>query len=336
MNGNNLVELINSAESSFKEIAERHNLVTWKAEARFALQAVQKNTALQTCVPNTIKGAIINVAACGLTLNPADQYAFLVPEYNKDSGQKECHLRISYRGMIKGATDTGALSWVKAEVVKEGEPFEYRGFNKPPEHIIPEPFNRKSKLTIGAYCVAQTPSGAYLVDIIDAEGLNQIQMCAKTQNVWKQWPDEMAKKAIIKRAAKQWPKCEQSSRLHKMIEVINDVEGGYEEKSDNFFEKRGWEPPTDDPIDINNVNNAETEFRRLLDADLDEDYKALKIQEVRNTLNWNEYCQVLDRFGQEKLRDRPKMNKKTAINQYIDHVPESNMCDAAQQFFNNL
>lgn len=39
------------------------------------------------------------------------------------------------------------------------------------------------------------------------------------------WPMEMAKKAIIKRAAKQWPRSEGSSVLHKTIEVINDAEG---------------------------------------------------------------------------------------------------------------
>ena len=318
MTGKTIAEVINSAEPHFKEIAERENLVAWKAEARFALQAVQKNTALQTCVPETIRGAIINVAACGLTLNPADAYAYLVPEYNKNTKQKECQLRISYRGMIKGATDTGAISWVKAEVVKEGEEFEYNGVSEPPIHRIKDPFNRKNKQTIGAYCVAQTTSGAYLVDIIDAAGLNQIQSCAKTQTVWTTWPDEMAKKAIIKRAAKQWPKTKDSSRLHKMIEIINDVEGGYDEPEEqNFFTKRGWSQIDNKPMDIDVINKAEIRFRELLDADVEENACAIAMKEIESTLSKDELMETLSRFGQEKLPDNPRKNKKTAINEYL-------------------
>lgn len=313
-----VVDVINSAEQHFKEIAERDNLVLWKAEARFALQAVQKNTALQTCVPETIRGAIINVAACGLTLNPADGYAYLVPEYNKNTNQKECQLRISFRGMIKGATDTGAIAWVKAEVVKEGEDFEYNGVSEPPVHRIADPFNRKGKLTIGAYCIAQTHTGAYLVDIIDAEGLNQIQSCAKTQNVWKQWPDEMAKKAIIKRAAKQWPKVEDSSRLHKMIEVINDVEGGFDEPEEQtFFTKRGWDQIDNKPMDVDAINKAEIRFRELLDADIEDGPCATAMQEVEATLSRDELVEAMSRFGQEKLPDNNRKNKKTAIKEYL-------------------
>lgn len=309
MTGNSMVELIHSAEEHFSEIAKKDNLVIWKAEARFALQAVQKNTALQTCVPETIRGAIINVASCGLTLNPADGYAYLVPEYNKSTNQKECQLRISFRGMIKGATDTGAIAWVKAEVVKEGEEFEYNGVSEAPIHRISDPFNRKGKLTIGAYCVAQTHTGAYLVDIIDAEGLNQIQMCAKTQNVWKQWPDEMAKKAIIKRAAKQWPKVEASSRLHKMIEVINDVEGGFEPPERPLIDNK--------PIDVDKVNKAEIRLRELIDADIEDNACAQAIQEVTSELSNDELIEIWRRFGSEKLTDNPRKNKKTAIREYM-------------------
>jgi len=309
MTGNNLVDLIQSAETPFREIAEKDNLVAWKAEARFALQAVTKNTALQTCVPNTIKGAIINVAACGLTLNPADAYAFLVPEYNKDTNQKECQLRISARGMIKGATDTGAIAWVKAEVVKEGETFVYKGVSEPPQHEINEPFARHQKLTIGAYCVAQTPTGAYLVDIIDNNELNLIQSCAKTQKVWSKWPDEMAKKAIIKRAAKQWPKVEASSRLHRMIDIVNDTEGGFEPPERELIGT--------DPIDVDKVNKAEIRYRELLEEDVEEDACAKAMQEINAGLSNDERIEIHNRFGQEKLPDNPRKNKRSAIKEYL-------------------
>ena len=310
-----IVEVINSLEDNFKEIAEKHNLVTWKAEARFALQAVQKNTSLQTCTIPSIKASIINVAACGLTLNPADAYAFLVPEFNKDTNQKECQLRISARGMIKGATSTGAVSWVKAEVVKEGEEFIYKGVSSLPDHTINDPFNRKKKATIGAYCVARTPSGDYLVDIIDAEELCQVQACAKTQKVWTTWPDEMAKKAIIKRAAKQWPKVEESSRLHKMIEIVNDVEGGFDLPEKPMMDNK--------PIDVDRVNKAEIRLRELIDEDIEEDDRTKAIQEVTSELSNDELMEIWNRFGSEKLTDNPRKNKRTAIREYMEMKVEA-------------
>lgn len=219
-------ELVKEVMPQFNKIAVREKKVDWQAESQFAIQAIQKNKYLAECVPYTVQNAIINVAAVGLTLNPADGYAYLVPEYNKDLGHKECQLRISFKGLVKVATDTGAIAWVKAEVVKENDTFTYKGINELPEHIM-TPFGDRGA-TVGVYCVAKTNEGEYLVDTISKAEIDQIRACAKFDAVWSQWYDEMAKKAVIKRASKQWPKTTSSDRLHKTIEVINEVEGSNE------------------------------------------------------------------------------------------------------------
>lgn len=213
-------ELVNEVMPQFNAIAEHEKLVIWKAESQFALQAITKSTQLQQCNPNTVQNAIINVAAVGLTLNPADAYAYLVPR------KGECTLVISFKGLIKVATDAGGISWVKAEIVKENDTFTYRGISEPPEHIVHTPFNQTERgKTIGTFCVAKTKDGDYLVDLIDIDEINKIKACASTQVVWNQWPEEMAKKSVIKRASKQWPRTAESSRLHKAVDVINETEG---------------------------------------------------------------------------------------------------------------
>ena len=206
----------------FERIARQNQLVTWEKESHFAMQAIKKNPSLYECAVDTIQSSIINVAAIGLTLNPADQYAYLVPEYNKATKQKECQLRISFKGLVKVATETGAILWVKADVVKQNDDFEYRGMTEMPIHRM-NPFGDRGD-TIGVYCVAKTHD-VYLVDMISIDELKKIRACAKTDAIWSQWPDEMAKKACIKRASKQWPKTEMSSRLHHAIDVVNQVEG---------------------------------------------------------------------------------------------------------------
>lgn len=208
---------------SFQRIAESRKKVRWAEESQYALQAVKSNPKLLKCDVTTIQDAIINVASVGLSLNPASGHCYLVPEYNKQAKVVACQLRVSFKGLIKLATDSGSISWVKADVVKEKDTFEHRGFNEIPLHHM-KPFEDRGA-TVGAYCVAKTTAGEILVDVISAEQLSRIKGSAKTQFVWDNWPDEMAKKAIIKRAAKQWPPGPHARQLDEAIAVINKSEG---------------------------------------------------------------------------------------------------------------
>lgn len=216
--------LVAQAQPQFERIAGQNQLVRWQEESQFAMQAIQKNPKLAECAPVTIQDAVINVAAVGLTLNPADGYAYLVPEYHKQNRRNECQLRVSFKGLVKIATDTGVIKWVKAEVVKANDTFEYRGVSETPVHRM-DPFATDRGETVGVYCVAMTHDGVPLVDTINRAELDLIRQCAKSDNVWANWFDEMAKKAVIKRAAKQWPKSKESSTLHNAVEIINETEG---------------------------------------------------------------------------------------------------------------
>ncbi len=207
----------------FQRVAQKRQKVRWAEESQYALQCCKSNPALQACDPTTLQYAIINVAAVGLSLNPASGHAYLVPEFHKGSKRNTCCLRVSFRGLIKLATDSGSISWVKADVVKANDTFEYHGINNIPIHHM-DPFRDRGE-TIGAYCIAKTASGDILTDVINREQLERIRNCAKTQNVWDNWFDEMAKKAIIKRAAKQWPPGKESEHLDEAIKIINEAEG---------------------------------------------------------------------------------------------------------------
>lgn len=210
-------QVIEAVAPKFKEIANSQQLVTWAEESQFAIQALQKNESLAKCSAYTVQNAVINVAAIGLTLNPALGYAYLVPE----SG--ECNLKVSFKGLIKIATDSGSILWVKAEIVKEEDSFEYMGVCTPPNHKM-NPFKDRGK-TVGVYCVAKTHQGDFLVDYMAMDEISKIKAAAKTKNVWNTWEDEMIKKAMIKRASKQWPKTDRDDRLDRAIAVVNEYEG---------------------------------------------------------------------------------------------------------------
>lgn len=223
-------QVIDQVAPKFNEIASTQKLVVWAEESQFAIQAIQKNEKLSQCMPHTVQNAVINVAAVGLTLNPALGYAYLVPEAEKvkDGAGREvwvqnCSLRVSFKGLLKIATDSGSILWAKAEIVKAKDTFKYRGPCELPQHEM-DAFGDRGE-TVGAYCIAKTHQGDVLVDVMSAAEIAKIRGAAKQDAVWSKWPDEMAKKSILKRSSKQWPKTDRDDRLDRAIAVVNEYEG---------------------------------------------------------------------------------------------------------------
>ena len=210
--------VIEQCSGKFNEIASNGKLVTWAEESLFATQAIAANETLGKCDVTTIQDSIVNVAAIGLTLNPAMGYAYLVPEKGR------CGLKVSFKGLLKIANESGSIVWAKAEIVRQSDTFMYNGPCDKPTHGV-SPFSGDRGPAVGVYCIAKTFDGDYLVDFMDTAEINKIKACAKTQYVWDKWWEEMAKKAIIKRAAKQWPRKDQNNRLDTAVQIINDAEG---------------------------------------------------------------------------------------------------------------
>ena len=93
-----------------------------------------------------------------------------------------------------------------------------------PNHQM-NPFGDRGKI-VGVYCIAKTCDGEYLTDVMSMEDIEKIRKAAKQDGVWSKWFEEMAKKAIIKRASKQWPLGKGEERFSQAVSVVNDVEGG--------------------------------------------------------------------------------------------------------------
>lgn len=216
---------IQGARENFEQNA---NLVKYDKEKIFAMQALMKTDfamKIANSNPTSVKLAMINVASTGLTLNPAHGYAYLVPRDNA------IHLDISYKGLIKIATDTGAIRWARAEMVRERDSFVYHGPAREPEHQA-DAFRDRGEI-IGVYCIAKTSDGDMLTEIMPLDELEKIRsksmaFAKSGSGPWKEWFEQMAKKSVIKRASKTWPYTDRGDRLAHAIEVANASEGGYE------------------------------------------------------------------------------------------------------------
>ena len=219
--------IIAEAQQKFIEITTKASTgVIYEVESMFALQAFAKNTFLAETANknlNSLRNAIINVASIGLSLNPAMQYAYLVP---RDGGV--C-LDISYKGLIKLATDTGSMLWVRADLVYKNDTFKYRGPAMAPEHIADVLSDQRGEFA-GVYCIAKTVDGDILTEFMTAKEVHQIRDTSmawvkQKKGPWKDWFGEMAKKSIIKRASKTWPRSDKNDRLAQAVQVINEHEG---------------------------------------------------------------------------------------------------------------
>ena len=218
----NQIQLVQSAIGSTKSHFEAVNALHFSTEEHFAIQMLSANDFSMKIATNnqlSVQNAMRNVASIGLSLNPANSHAYLVPR-----GGEIC-LDISYTGLIALATQSGAIDFVSVEVVYENEQFQLNGHNKPPTHTY-NPFNREGQI-IGVYCVTQLAKGGVMVTSMSRKDVDEIKVLSagsnKPNSPWNKFYGEMAKKCVIKRAAKTWPQA--SQQLSNAIHYLNN-EGG--------------------------------------------------------------------------------------------------------------
>ncbi|EPR2039519.1 recombinase RecT, partial [Escherichia coli] len=203
------------------------------------------------------RNAIINVAAIGITLNPSSKLAYLVPR-----GGAVC-LDISYMGLLHLAQVTGAIQWGQCKLVYEKDIYESNGIDCAPTHKYNPFVDRGAR--IGGYCVVKTSEGDYLTEEMSNREIEVIRACSKAggkggSSPWDSFPDEMARKAIVKRASKYWPR---RDRLDTAIDYLNTQAGEGIILNADHIPERDVTPASDEII--NEITQAMTEINKTWD-----------------------------------------------------------------------
>lgn len=221
----NLVQYVEDQKQYFEPVIS-DDKISWEKEKQFALQLLNqpdrknKNQLCflgQTAVrnPASLQNAIINVAAVGITLNPAAKLAYLVP---RDGG---ICLDISYMGLLHIAQQSGSILWGQCKLVHASDSYESNGLDKAPTHKY-SPFGDRGAV-IGGYCTVKTADGDYLTEEMSVAEINKIKESSKAKSgPWVSFYNEMARKTVVKRASKYWPKVD---RLDSAINYLN-TDGG--------------------------------------------------------------------------------------------------------------
>lgn len=192
--------------------------ISFERESGFAIQILQNNDFAMKIAMGakpSLLAAITNIAAIGISLNPARKQAYLVPR-----GGKIC-LDISYVGLLDIAIASGSILWGQAELVRENDAFRKVGMDKQPVHDF-EPFGKNRGEIVGVYVVVKLHNGDYLTTTMDIDEVFSIRDRSESWKrngggPWKTDEGEMIKKTVIRRAYKLWPK---TDRLDTAMEQM--------------------------------------------------------------------------------------------------------------------
>lgn len=168
--------------------------------ARIAATEVRKNKALLNTEPTSFLGSVMQAAQLGLEPGSALGQAYLVPYGN------QCQLIIGYKGMIDLARRSGQVLSLNAYAVREGDDFNFQLGLKPDIHHVPSlEADRIKKPITYVYAVATLKGGGYQFEVMSRAEIEAVKAKAKSNKIWNSYPEEMAKKTVIRRLFKYLP-----------------------------------------------------------------------------------------------------------------------------------
>ncbi|NRF76616.1 recombinase RecT [Citrobacter braakii] len=235
---NQVFELVNPLKAEFEQVCAEPS-INFKRESEFAMQIFANNDYLAKIAvanPVSTRSAVMNVAGIGISLNPAQKLAYLVPR------KGSICLDISYMGLMHIAQQSGAIKWCQSAIVRKNDQFRREGLDKPPIHIYNDFDTAEQRGDIvGAYVVIKTDDGDYLTHTMRIDAIFAIR---DRSEAWKKYKSDNSKKCpwvtdeeqmilktVVKQAAKYWPRRE---RLDAAIDHVN-TEG---EEGINFSAER--------------------------------------------------------------------------------------------------
>ncbi|MEI9695671.1 RecT family recombinase [Atlantibacter hermannii] len=217
--------LINPLKGEFEQSRSEPSL-NFKRESEFAMQIFANNDYLAKIAvanPVSTRSAVMNVAAIGISLNPAQKLAYLVPR------KGAICLDISYMGLMHIAQQSGAIKWCQSAIVRKNDQFRREGLDKPPVHVYNDFDTAEQRGEIvGAYVVTKTDDGDYLTHTMRIADIYGIRDRSEAWKKYKQdsskkcpWvtdEEQMILKTVVKQSAKYWPRRE---RLDAAIDHVN-------------------------------------------------------------------------------------------------------------------
>ncbi|MDQ0376631.1 recombinase RecT [Amycolatopsis thermophila] len=201
--GKDLRSLINQQKSGIVS-ALAGTALNAERFTRIALTVVRRTPKLLDCEADTVLGALMTSAQLGLEPGPLGE-AYLVP-YGR-----VCTFIPGYRGLVKLAWQSGMVANIDAEVVYEGEPFDYE---KGTESFLRHKPTREERNSIeGAthvWAAVKMTNGGSAFTVMHAREVERIRRTYskgshKDDSPWKTEWASMGKKTALRQLSKIIP-----------------------------------------------------------------------------------------------------------------------------------
>ena len=186
---------------------------------RVTLTAIQLQPELLECERKSLLLACLRAANDGLM--PDGREGAFVVFRDKKRGIKTAQWMPMYQGLLKKVRNTGELLSISANVVYERDQFDYElGDN---ERIVHKPAIGDRGQPIAAYAIAHLKGGGIEREVMDANAIRQVQAMSRStgeDSAWMKWPDEQARKTVIRRLYKRLPSSTEMDRYLNATPIV--------------------------------------------------------------------------------------------------------------------
>lgn len=189
----------------------------------FAMQA-SRQPLIRQCSPISVLDCMTKCAELNLFPGTVGS-VYLIPFRNGHNGTYELQFILGYRGMMTLARRSGLITTIDANVVRDGDVFEWE------YGLVPvfrhKPIGDQSKPVTHAWALARFRDGGHQLSVMTLGELEAIRnrSRARDSGPWKSDTAEMQKKTVLRRLCKYLPLDVQAAEL---IDAADRAEFGFD------------------------------------------------------------------------------------------------------------
>ena len=245
-------------------IAQNYSVSNALSSAYYALKNSSSGNLPQQCTQDSIYNALLDMVTQGLS--PAKTQCYFIPYGNT------VKLTRSYFGTMKVVKQLPEVKDIYAQIIFKGDEFEAENVDGRWKFVSHKSSWKNQDNPIeGAYCVIEKTDGEKILTIMTKKEIDKSWAQAKTKNVQNNFPQEMAKRTVINRAAKQFFNTSDDNDL--FIDAVNrTTENEYE----NDRQMKEAEPVRDEVETLDDILKAPstpTEPDNVVDGEITEETK---------------------------------------------------------------
>ena len=178
-------------------IAPNYSVSNALSSAYYALKNSNSGNLLEKCTPESVYNALLDMVTQGLS--PAKTQCYFVP-YGTT-----VKLTRSYFGTMKVVKQLPEVKDIYAEVIYEGDKFRIKNENGRKVFVSHETdWMNADNPIVGAYCIIEKIDGEKILTVMTKKEIDKSWSKSRNKAVQNEFPQEMAKRTVINRAAKQF------------------------------------------------------------------------------------------------------------------------------------